>query len=78
MKNSDSLKDPVTVSGSRKNTFVVRVEHRQRGTWQGKVIWAEGNRTVCFRSALELFRLMKEVLAEKAESREYLKNGTEC
>jgi len=41
----------------------------------GKVIWAEENRTVSFRSALELIRLMDEALAyEKHQQLE--KTGT--
>jgi hypothetical protein len=48
---------------NKKATFFVKVEHYQRGTWQGRVIWAEGNRAVRFRSALELIELMHEAMA---------------
>ena len=63
MKKSDSLEKPNIASGNHKTTFVVKIEHCQTGTWQGKVIWAEEERTVSFRSTLELIRLMDEALA---------------
>ena len=39
-------------------TFIVRIMFRQNATWQGQVTWAERNRTLPFRSALELLKLM--------------------
>ncbi|WP_034445679.1 hypothetical protein [Butyrivibrio sp. AE2032] len=60
----------------QKSTFVVKVEYCQRGTWQGKVIWAEENRTVRFRSALELLRLINEVVgSEQAEEKADIQAG---
>ncbi|NBK91634.1 hypothetical protein D5278_06500 [bacterium 1XD21-13] len=44
-----------------KATFLVRVQYRQRATWQGQVTWLEKNRTVSFRSALELLKLIDSV-----------------
>lgn len=41
-------------------TFLVKILFRQRETWQGQVTWAEENKTVSFRSALELLRLLDE------------------
>ncbi len=43
-----------------KGTFLVRIQFRQKETWQGQVTWAEENKTVSFRSALELLRLLDE------------------
>lgn len=43
-----------------KGTFLVRIHFRQRGTWQGQVTWVEENRTVSFRSAMELIGLLDE------------------
>lgn len=54
-------------SGRRKGTFIVKVEYCQNGTWQGKVVWAEENRTERFRSMLELIKLMDEAMAEGQE-----------
>ena len=53
MKKSDSL---------GKNTFIVKIDHCQHGSWQGQVIWAEENRSERFRSALELMKLMDEAV----------------
>ncbi|MCR5155260.1 MAG: hypothetical protein K6C96_01085 [Butyrivibrio sp.] len=50
-------------SGHRKGTFVVKIEYCQNETWQGKVVWAEENRTERFRSMLELVKLMDEAMA---------------
>ena len=50
-------------SGQRKGTFVVKIEYCQNQTWQGKVVWAEENRTERFRSMLELVKLMDEAMA---------------
>ncbi len=76
MKKSDSF-DNSHSAGNRKNTFVVRIEYCQNETWQGKVIWAEENRTERFRSALELVRLMDEAMAvEKQLSLERTKVGS--
>lgn len=41
-----------------KATFVVRIQYRQNATWQGQVTWAEKNKTINFRSALELLKLI--------------------
>ncbi len=50
-----------------KGTFIVKVDYCQRNTWQGRVIWAEENKILRFRSALELIRLMDEALGEGQE-----------
>ena len=44
------------------NTFIVRVENQQNGTWQGKIIWADEKRTEYFRSMLEMLKLMEEAM----------------
>lgn len=51
-------------SNRLKETFVVKIEHCQNNTWQGKVVWAEENRKVTFRSALELMNLMNEAMVQ--------------
>ena len=50
----------------KKGTFVVKIDDCQKGTWQGKVVWADGETTTYFRSALELIKLMDEALGAKA------------
>ena len=58
-----------------KNTFMVKVEYYQHGTWQGQVIWAEENRLVRFRSALELVKLMEEVVGSSARVNNRVKHS---
>ena len=48
------------------STFIVRVENRQNGTLQGKITWADENRTEHFRSMLEMLKLMEEAMASGA------------
>ncbi|MCR5669491.1 MAG: hypothetical protein K6G10_00650 [Butyrivibrio sp.] len=45
-----------------KGTFIVKVEYCQHGSWQGKVVWAEENRSIRFRSALELIKIMDSAM----------------
>ena len=49
----------------KRGTFIVKVDECQKGTWQGKVVWADGETTTYFRSALELIKLMDEALGKK-------------
>lgn len=46
-------------------TFIVRIQYRQNATWQGQVTWVEENRTVPFRSALELIKLLDSTQEEQ-------------
>lgn len=43
-------------------TFVMRIHFRQNATWQGEVTWMDNKQTSFFRSALELFRMIDDVL----------------
>lgn len=43
-------------------TFIVQVKYRQNATWQGQVVWAEKNKKMYFRSALELLRLIDDAM----------------
>ncbi|MCI9485390.1 MAG: hypothetical protein HFI64_00140 [Lachnospiraceae bacterium] len=54
-------------------TFIVRVQHRQHNSWQGRITWMEENRTVYFRSIWELVKLLVsavETTAPEAEEKE--------
>lgn len=46
----------------KKGTFIVQVMYRQGTTWQGQVTWAEQDKKVYFRSALELVRLIDDAM----------------
>lgn len=39
-------------------TFVVKVNSNENHTWQGNITWVEENRSINFRSVLELMKLM--------------------
>ena len=39
-------------------TFAVRILFRQNSSWQGSILWVEGNREESFRSVLELIFLL--------------------
>lgn len=51
-------------------SFIVRVQHRQNSSMQGKVTWVEKNKTVFFRSAWELIRLIDSALEEEVNEPE--------
>ena len=40
-------------------TFIIRVQQRQNCTWQGRITWVEKDKTMSFRSALEMIRLIE-------------------
>ena len=66
MKNNNSLNYSNLNVDKKRGTFVVKIEFCQHETWQGKVTWAEENRSERFRSVLELVRLMDEAMASDA------------
>ncbi len=55
-------------SYKEKNTFIVKLDNRQRDTWQGEIVWADENRSERFRSALELIKLMDEAMNNGASA----------
>jgi hypothetical protein len=44
------------------DTFIVKINHSQDDTWHGEVVWADENKSVKFRSTLELLRLIDEAV----------------
>ena len=44
-------------------TFALRILFRQNASWQGSVLWVEGNREESFRSVLELIFLMDSAVS---------------
>lgn len=49
-------------------TFVIRVQHRQHSSWQGRVTHLDNNRTVYFRSVLELIKIIDGTLDEEEQA----------
>ena len=54
----------------KQETFIVRVQHRQNNTWQGRITWADKNKTLTFRSIWEMVHLMENALYENAAPEE--------
>ena len=50
------------------NTFIVRIDNSDKNTWQGKIVWADANRTEHFRSMPEMLKLMEEAMASGQEA----------
>ena len=44
------------------DTFIVKVNNCQNNSWQGELVWADEKKSVKFRSALEMIRLMDEAI----------------
>lgn len=45
-----------------KETFIIHISSQENSTWQGQVIWLNRSDTRCFRSMLELIKLMDTAL----------------
>ena len=43
-------------------TFLIRIYFKQNANWQGTVQWLETNKTIPFRSSLELMFLLNEAV----------------
>ena len=43
-------------------SFIIRVQHRQNSSWQGRITWMEKNQTVYFRSVWEMMKLIENAL----------------
>lgn len=54
----------------KQDTFIVRVQHRQNNTWQGRITWADKNKTLTFRSIWEMVHLMENAIYEDAKPEE--------
>ena len=53
-------------------TFIIRVQHRQNSSWQGRITWMEENQTLSFRSIWEMVKLIASAVdtAEMEEETE--------
>ena len=43
-------------------TFIVRVQHRQNSSWQGRITWMEQDKTISFRSVCEMVKLIESAV----------------
>mgnify|MGYP007101846028 CR=1 FL=1 len=51
-------------------TFIVRVQHRQNSSWQGRITWMEQDKTIYFRSIWELIKLIESAVDTVSEPEE--------
>ncbi len=51
-----------TVKEKKTGTFLVKILKNENSTWQGSVTWVESQKTVHFRSALELLKMIDKVI----------------
>ena len=71
-KKEDKVMSDKELLGHRgkTETFIVRVQHRQNNTWQGRITWADKNKTLNFRSIWEMVHLMEDAIYEDAPPEE--------
>lgn len=51
-------------------TFIIRVQHRQNSSWQGRITWMEEDKTVQFRSVWEMVKLIENAMDTVSASEE--------
>ena len=51
-------------------TFIIRVQHRQNSSWQGRITWVEEDKTLSFRSVWEMMKLIDEEMELAAPKEE--------
>ena len=51
-------------------TFIVRVQHRQNSSWQGRITWMEEDKTIQFRSVWEMIKLIESAVDLVSEPEE--------
>ena len=71
--NSLNLSYP-SEDNSKCGPFIIKVDHFQNETWQGRIIWEEENRTEGFRSTLELIGLINEAMRRDQEKNNLSEN----
>ena len=54
-------------------TFIIRVQHRQNSSWQGRVTWMDKDKTMYFRSIWELVKLIDSALDTVSPPEEEIK-----
>lgn len=67
--NDDIEKLSGKIGGS---TFLIRIYFKQHANWQGTIQWLETNKTIPFRSVLELISLLNEAVDQCSPDNEGL------
>ena len=53
-------------------TFIIRVQHRQNSSWQGRITWMDEDKTVYFRSMWEMLKLIDSAVGTADQQEESL------
>ncbi len=77
MAKMDKKKGTNPYAGSDRGTFIVKVDHCENETWQGRVTWAEENKSEHFRSALELIKLIDGAMGGRLANKQDVEGGKE-
>ncbi|MCI8402048.1 MAG: hypothetical protein HFI38_08205 [Lachnospiraceae bacterium] len=59
--------DGIEKKYDNKATFLVHIQYRNNATWQGQVTWVDKKKTMSFRSALELLKLIDSTGEEDSQ-----------
>ena len=51
-------------------TFIIRVQQRANSSWQGRITWVEKNRTLRFRTIIEMVKLVESATGTASEERQ--------
>lgn len=46
----------------KSQTFIIEIKSRENSSWQGCITWTDTNKVECFRSALEMIKLIDSTL----------------
>ena len=68
-KGDDNEEFSCKIGGS---TFLIRIYFKQHANWQGTIQWLEADKTVPFRSVLELIALLNEAVDKNLPANEGL------
>lgn len=53
--------------GRKNQTFIIEIKGTENQSWQGCITWMDTNKKECFRSALEMIKLIDSTLNENEE-----------
>lgn len=51
-------------------SFIIRVQHRQNSSWQGRITWMEQDKTLYFRSIWEMIKLIASAVETTEDKQE--------
>lgn len=51
-----------------KVTFIIDMKSKENHSWQGKLTWVESNKSVNFRSALELIKIIDSAMSDEEDN----------